>query len=66
MPGGELPFGPLYGMSRDELLALREWLEENLRKGFIRPSSSPVASPSLEQRHSERPLPATPDQGDLE
>ncbi|OBS16093.1 hypothetical protein FPOA_27763 [Fusarium poae] len=46
-PGGKLPFGPLYGMSRNELTALREWLDENLRKGFIRPSSSPVASPVL-------------------
>ncbi|KAK7570621.1 hypothetical protein V3481_007378 [Fusarium oxysporum f. sp. vasinfectum] len=46
-PGSKLPFGPLYGMSRDELTALREWLDENLRKGFIRPSSSPVASPVL-------------------
>ncbi|GKU10244.1 unnamed protein product, partial [Fusarium langsethiae] len=44
---GKLPFGPLYGMSRNELTALREWLDENLRKGFIRPSSSPVASPVL-------------------
>ena len=34
-------------MSRDELSALREWLHENLRKGFIRPSSSPTASPVL-------------------
>jgi hypothetical protein len=47
IPGGELPFGPLYGMSREELKTLREWLEENLRNGFIRPSSSPVASPVL-------------------
>ncbi|KAI7137118.1 hypothetical protein KC316_g16709, partial [Hortaea werneckii] len=47
VPGKDLPFGPLYGMSRDELTALREWLSENLRKGFIRPSSSPVASPVL-------------------
>ncbi|GKU08385.1 unnamed protein product [Fusarium langsethiae] len=47
VPRSKLPFGPLYGMSRDELIALREWLEENLRKGFIRPSSSPVTSPVL-------------------
>lgn len=46
-PDKTLPFGPLYGMSREELKALKEWLEENLRKGFIRPSSSPVASPVL-------------------
>jgi hypothetical protein len=45
--GAELPFGPLYAMSRDELKTLREWLDENLRKGFIRPSASPVASPVL-------------------
>uniref|UniRef100_A0A0D2YKU3 RNA-directed DNA polymerase n=1 Tax=Fusarium oxysporum (strain Fo5176) TaxID=660025 RepID=A0A0D2YKU3_FUSOF len=49
IPGGKLPFGPLYGMSREELTALREWLDENLRKGFIRPSSSPVASPSADR-----------------
>jgi predicted aspartyl protease len=41
------PFGPLYPMSRDELKVLKEWLEENLKKGFIRPSSSPAASPVL-------------------
>jgi hypothetical protein len=32
-------FGPLYLMSRNELIALKEWLEKNLRKGFIRFSS---------------------------
>ena len=45
--GTEPRFGPLYTMSRDELRALRDWLEEQLKKGFIRPSSSPVASPVL-------------------
>ena len=29
------PFGPLYSMSRPELLVLKEWLENNLDKGFI-------------------------------
>jgi len=29
------PFGPLYGMSCDELLILKEYLESNLKKGFI-------------------------------
>lgn len=47
LEGKTPPFGPLYPMSREELIALREWLEENLRKGFIRPSSSPAASPVL-------------------
>ena len=46
-PNAKLPFGPLYGMSRNELTTLKDWLEENLQKGFIRPSSSPVASPVL-------------------
>ena len=42
-----LPFGRIYSMSREELQTLRNWLDENLRKGFIRPSSSPVTSPVL-------------------
>jgi hypothetical protein len=41
------PFGPLYSLSRHELEALKEWLEENLSKGFIRASSSSAASPIL-------------------
>ena len=41
------PFGPLYSISRTELQTLKEWLEENLSKGFIRASSSPTASPIL-------------------
>lgn len=34
-------------MTREELIALREWLQDNLSKGFIRASSSPAASPVL-------------------
>jgi hypothetical protein len=45
---GKTPsFGPLYPMSRNELIALKEWLEKNLRKGFIRSSSLSAASPVL-------------------
>ena len=40
-------FGPLYGMSQDELRVLKKTLEEDLHKGFIRASSSPAASPVL-------------------
>jgi hypothetical protein len=43
----EVPFGPLYQMSRDELLALRKTLTEYLDKGFIRVSNSPAAAPVL-------------------
>jgi hypothetical protein len=34
-------------MSRAELVVLTEWLEENMSKGFIRQSSSPLAAPVL-------------------
>jgi hypothetical protein len=32
-------------MTTEELLAVKEYLLENLHKGFIVPSSSPFASP---------------------
>jgi len=38
------PRGPLYKMSSDELLDMKEWLEENMIKGFIRQSFSPVTT----------------------
>ncbi|KAI0994220.1 hypothetical protein K3495_g13962, partial [Podosphaera aphanis] len=41
------PWGPLYSMSREELLVLRKTLTELLQKGWIRPSSSPAAAPVL-------------------
>ena len=41
------PWGPLYNMSREELLVLRKTLTELLEKGWIRPSSSPAAAPVL-------------------
>jgi len=43
----EVPWGPLYNMSRDELLVLRKTLTELLDKGFIRVSSSPASAPVL-------------------
>jgi transposase InsO family protein/predicted aspartyl protease len=41
------PWGPLYGMSKGELLVLRKTLTEYLDKGFIRVSNSPAAAPVL-------------------
>jgi RNase H-like domain found in reverse transcriptase/Reverse transcriptase (RNA-dependent DNA polymerase)/Integrase zinc binding domain/Chromo (CHRromatin Organisation MOdifier) domain len=41
------PFGPIYGLSEVELKALREYLDENLGKGFITASSSPAGAPIL-------------------
>ena len=46
-PNSAPPFGPLYGMSHKELLVLKEYIEENLVKGFIRHSSSPTGAPVL-------------------
>ena len=37
----------LYSMSRDEALELRQYLDENLSKGFIRASRSDAAAPVL-------------------
>jgi hypothetical protein len=41
------PWGPLYSMSKGELLVLRKELTSLLDKGFIRVSSSPAAAPVL-------------------
>jgi hypothetical protein len=46
-PGTQPPFGPLYTLSEVELKALRDWLDENLAKGFIQPSKSPAGAPIL-------------------
>lgn len=42
-----MPWGPLYGMSREELLVLRKTLTELLDKNWIRASSSPGGAPVL-------------------
>ena len=34
--GAQSPFGPIYSLSQNELVALREYLDENLVKNFIR------------------------------
>jgi transposase InsO family protein/predicted aspartyl protease len=43
----ELPWGPLYNMSREELIVLRKTLMELLDKNFIRASNSPASAPVL-------------------
>ena len=35
------PFGPIYSLSITKQAALKDYIENNLEKGFIRPSSSP-------------------------
>lgn len=41
------PYGPLYGMNREELLVLRKTLTDLLGRNFIRVSKSPAAAPVL-------------------
>jgi transposase InsO family protein len=43
----EIPWGPLYSMSRQELLVLRKELTSHLDRGFIRVSNSAAAAPVL-------------------
>jgi hypothetical protein len=43
----ELRHGPLYGQSLAELEATRDYVRENLEKGFIIPSEAPYSSPIL-------------------
>lgn len=43
----EISFGPLYDMSREELLVLRKTLTDHLDKNWIRASSSPGRAPVL-------------------
>ncbi|KAI0995203.1 hypothetical protein K3495_g12979, partial [Podosphaera aphanis] len=43
----DVPWGPLYGMSRDELLVLQKTLTDLLGKGWIRASNSPGGAPVL-------------------
>jgi len=43
----EVPWGPLYNMSREELLVLRKTLTELLDKNFIRVSKSSAGAPVL-------------------
>ena len=45
--GASPPFGPIYGLSEPELVALRTYIDENLANGFIRHSKSPVGAPIL-------------------
>jgi hypothetical protein len=46
-PGASIPYGRIYRLSEVELKALKEFLDEYLAKGFIRPSISPGGAPVL-------------------
>ncbi|XP_053575659.1 aldo-keto reductase family 1 member B1-like [Bombina bombina] len=56
IPGSSIPFGHLYPLSPPELAHLKEYLEENLRKGFIRPSTSPAGAGMFFVRNKDSSL----------
>ncbi len=45
IPGEYPPVGRCYSLTREEDEALKEWLQENINKGFIRESTSPFGAP---------------------
>ncbi|KAL5601271.1 uncharacterized protein BROUX77_005520 [Berkeleyomyces rouxiae] len=47
VPDEEAPWGPLYSMTREELVVLRQTLLSLLEKGYIRHSQSTAAAPIL-------------------
>jgi hypothetical protein len=45
--GAATPYLKAYRLSREEMKVLKAYINEELRKGFIRPSNSPYAAPVL-------------------
>jgi len=45
--GAEPPLGRMYSLSGTEMTALRQFLDDNLRNGFVRPSNSAHGAPIL-------------------
>lgn len=43
--GAKIPYGRLYPLSAAEEAYLEEYIQDNLRKGFICPSRSPASAP---------------------
>jgi hypothetical protein len=52
----DVPWGPLYGMSREKLLVLKKTLTDLLNKGWIRASNSIVKAPVLFVKKLEKRL----------
>jgi hypothetical protein len=46
-PGKQPPHRPIYLLSPNELEVLRKYLQDNLNRGWIRPSKSPAGAPIL-------------------
>ena len=45
--GIQPPFGPIYNLSQNKLIALRDYLDEKLAKNFIQYSKFPAGAPIL-------------------
>jgi hypothetical protein len=54
--GKEPSFRPLYGMSREELIVLKQYTQDNLEKGFIQAISYPTGAPILFVNKADRTL----------
>lgn len=58
--------GRIYRLSEVELMALRDYIDENLEKGFIRPSESPAGCPILFVKKKDSSLRLCVDYRDLD
>jgi len=47
IPGSQLYYGPIYSLTNVEMKALKEYITKNIKKGFIRKSTSPAGAPIL-------------------
>ena len=45
--GAQVPFESIYNLSQNELATLKEYIDENLAKGFIQHSKSSIGAPIL-------------------
>src|SRR5271156_2308492 len=55
--GASPPIGPMYSLSQSELATLREFIDEHLRIGFIRSTTSPHGAPVLFIKKKDGSLP---------
>uniref|UniRef100_A0A670JY26 Gypsy retrotransposon integrase-like protein 1 n=1 Tax=Podarcis muralis TaxID=64176 RepID=A0A670JY26_PODMU len=55
LPGATLPTGKLYSMSEDELQELREFIDHNLKRGFIQESKAVGGSPVFFVKKKDTP-----------
>ena len=51
-----LHYGPIYPLTEEESQVLKDYIKENLEKGFIRPSESPAGYPVLFQKKKDGSL----------